>query len=63
MSQNRIESEIIKYSQNDEQELILFYFHERHPSKFLDIGGFDPKALSNTRCLVERHCRLPCSQW
>ena len=55
MSQNRIESEIIKYSQNDEQELILFYFHERHPSKFLDIGGFDPKALSNTRCLVERH--------
>lgn len=52
MSLNPID---INYSQNDEQELILFYFHGRNPSKFLDIGGFDPKALSNTRCLVERH--------
>jgi FkbM family methyltransferase len=47
-------TDITKYSQNDEQDYILRYFQGHQPSKFLDIGGFDPKALSNTRCLVEQ---------
>ena len=42
------------YSQNDEQDYILNYFQNSTPGKFLDIGGFDPVLLSNTRCLVER---------
>lgn len=43
-----------KYSQNDEQNYILEFFQNHPPAKFIDIGGFDPKALSNTRCLVEK---------
>jgi len=46
-------TDFIKYSQNDEQDYILRYFLSHPPAKFIDIGGFDPKALSNTRCLVE----------
>lgn len=42
-----------KYSQNDEQDHILSFFHGFPPGKFLDIGGFHPTKLSNTRCLVE----------
>ena len=51
MLQNPID--LINYSQNDEQDYILRYFLSHPPAKFIDIGGFDPKALSNTRCLVE----------
>ena len=47
-------TDITKYSQNDEQDYILRYFQKHPPAKFIDIGGFDPKLLSNTRCLVEQ---------
>lgn len=42
------------YSQNNEQDFILNYFQNATPGKFMDIGGFHPTLLSNTRCLVER---------
>jgi FkbM family methyltransferase len=42
------------YSQNNEEELILNYFSNHQPGRFIDIGGFHPTQLSNTRCLVER---------
>ena len=47
------------YSQNDEQTHILNYFDilegEKidHVMRFLEIGAYDPIALSNTRALVE----------
>ena len=40
------------YSQNNEEEIILT--HCGSPSKFLDIGAYDPYVFSNTRALVER---------
>jgi FkbM family methyltransferase len=42
------------YSQNNEEEIILEYFSNHQPAKFIDIGGFHPTVFSNTRCLVER---------
>jgi FkbM family methyltransferase len=42
------------YSQNNEEEIILTYFRDSPSGKFIDIGGFHPTQLSNTRCLVER---------
>jgi FkbM family methyltransferase len=42
------------YSQNDEQDYILNFFQNADPGKFLDIGGFHPTLLSNTRCLIEK---------
>lgn len=40
------------YSQNDEERIILE--HTPAAGRFLDIGAFDAKALSNTRALFER---------
>lgn len=42
------------YSQNNEEEIILNYFSNSQPGRFIDIGGFHPTQLSNTRCLVEK---------
>jgi FkbM family methyltransferase len=42
------------YSQNNEEEFILTFFKYRQRGLFLDIGAFDPFALSNTRALYER---------
>lgn len=42
-----------KYSQNDEQVAILAAFACRPVGKFLDIGAFHAKQLSNTRALFE----------
>ena len=42
------------YSQNNEEEIILKYFSDQSVGKFIDIGGFHPTQLSNTRCLVEK---------
>jgi FkbM family methyltransferase len=42
----------MKYSQNNEEEVILNYFDGKI-GKFLDIGGYNPFSLSNTRKLVE----------
>lgn len=42
----------MKYSQNDEQHYILNYFQDRK-GKFLDIGAFDGRTLSNTYALLE----------
>lgn len=41
------------YSQNDEQRVILEAFHGHKPGRFLDIGAYDAKMLSNTRALYE----------
>ena len=43
----------MKYSQNNEQNIILDYFKNSYPSTFLDIGAYDGKDLSNTRALME----------
>ncbi len=42
------------YSQNNEEEIILNYFSSLENGKFIDIGGYHPTRLSNTRCLVEK---------
>jgi FkbM family methyltransferase len=42
-----------KYSQNNEQAAILAAYAGREPGKFLDIGAFHAKQLSNTRALFE----------
>jgi FkbM family methyltransferase len=42
------------YSQNNEEEIILEYFSNHQPGKFIDIGGWHPTQFSNTRCLVEK---------
>jgi FkbM family methyltransferase len=42
----------MSYSQNNEEEVILFYFQDKVGS-FLDIGAFDGKTYSNTLKLVE----------
>lgn len=41
-----------RYSQNDEQDVILRFFEGR-TCRFLDIGAFDGVELSNTRALAE----------
>ena len=41
------------YSQNNEEQVILDVFGKATGGKFLDIGAFDPKRLSNTRALYE----------
>ena len=43
----------MKYSQNNEQNIILDYFKGKYPSTFLDIGAYDGQDLSNTRALME----------
>lgn len=42
----------MKYSQNNEQGIIVNYFGER-PGRFLDIGAYDGKTFSNTFRLLE----------
>ena len=44
----------MKYSQNDEEAVILEIFGEKTDGRFLDIGAYDAKMLSNTRALYER---------
>lgn len=41
-----------RYSQNDEQDVILRFFNGRKGT-FLDIGAFDGVTFSNTRALLE----------
>lgn len=41
-----------RFSQNDEEDVILSFFHGRAPGRFLDIGAHDGIALSNTRALA-----------
>jgi FkbM family methyltransferase len=43
---------MIKYSQNNEQEVILNYFNG-FKGTFLDLGAYDGVELSNTRALME----------
>lgn len=43
----------MKYSQNNEEEIIDRYFGE-HVGRFLDIGAFDGEDMSNTRALALR---------
>lgn len=42
-----------KYSQNNEQEIILNYFSGKPVGKFLEIGAYHPTVFSNTRSLYE----------
>jgi len=42
-----------KYSQNNEQEIILNYFKNQAMGTYLDIGAYDPETFSNTRGLYE----------
>ena len=44
---------VTNYSQNQEQAAILHAFEGRPAGKFLDIGAFHAKQLSNTRALFE----------
>lgn len=41
----------MKYSQNNEEEIILNYFKDQHRGTYLDIGAYDPEVFSNTRAL------------
>lgn len=45
----------MSYSQNNEETIIVDYFQSNHAAlhRFLEIGAYDPVALSNTRRLVE----------
>lgn len=42
----------MNYSQNDEQNVILKFFGDKH-GRFLDIGAYDGVTYSNTRALLE----------
>lgn len=42
-----------KYSQGNEQEVILNYFNNYPMGTYLDIGAYDPEVFSNTRALFE----------
>lgn len=46
-----------KYSQNDEQDVILKYFENYPFGLYLDIGAYDPEVFSNTRALYEKGWR------
>lgn len=43
----------MKYSQNNEEEIILKYFEGQKLGTYLDIGAYDPEVFSNTRALYE----------
>ncbi len=49
----------MKYSQNNEQEVILDYFKD-FKGTFLDLGSNDGQTFSNTRALAERGWRGVC---
>lgn len=42
-----------KYSQNNEQDIILKYFEGQTLGTYLDIGAYHPEVFSNTRALYE----------
>lgn len=44
----------MSYSQNNEENLIAQVFDGKTDGRFLDIGAYDAKLLSNTRALYER---------
>ena len=44
----------VNYSQGGEQAAILEYFGEKRDGRFLDVGAFDFRGLSNVRALAER---------
>ena len=44
----------MKFSQNDEELFILDYFKDSPPGRFLDIGAYTGKELSNTWELAQR---------
>lgn len=44
----------MRYSQNDEEDVILQCFKDRSPARFLDVGAHDGLRLSNTRALADR---------
>lgn len=44
----------MKYSQNNEEQVILGYFRNKKQGTFLDIGANDGITLSNTRALYEK---------
>jgi FkbM family methyltransferase len=41
------------YSQNNEEQFILDHYKGKPPGRFLDIGAYDGKTLSNTMALVD----------
>lgn len=43
----------MRYSQNNEQDIILEHFKNKPTGRFLDIGAYDGKTFSNTLALVE----------
>jgi FkbM family methyltransferase len=43
----------MKYSQNNEQAVIVRYLGQLPPGRFLDLGAFDGKTYSNTFALAE----------
>ena len=44
----------MKYSQNNEEEVILKYFKDQHIGTFLEIGAYHPEIFSNVRALYEK---------
>ena len=51
----------MKYSQNNEEEIILHYFGS-HLGNFLDIGANDGETLSNSRALALKGWRGVCGE-
>lgn len=43
-----------KYSQNNEQEIILKYFEGQSFGTYLDIGAYHPETFSNTKALYDK---------
>jgi len=43
------------YSQDQEEKFLLEHFKGTPKGRFLDIGAYDPRTLSNTRALYERN--------
>lgn len=44
----------MRYSQNDEEDVILKHFEDKNDGRLLDLGAFDGSTFSNTRTLIER---------
>ena len=43
----------MSYSQNDEEKVIVEFFKDSPPGRFLDVGAYDGVQMSNTRRLLE----------
>lgn len=55
-----------RYSQNDEQDIILAHFGDKADGHLLDIGAFDGTSFSNSRALIDRGwhgCMIEPSPW